>query len=378
MKKFNQFLSELEQLNQVFTKKGQVFLDDLLNGELYINLKIDTSSFIIKKDNNELKYFGREGKQEIDTIKRAGSNIWEPSIEHIEKQQWEKLPNGITIATEMFNPKISTIIKWDKAPKGGMIISWIKMKGKTVPLNDPIYDMVADILQITPPPVIHAGKLNAKQKQSIEQLVNDPDVLSGEAFAAELLSIFTLKPAHAFLAGKFIEGVVIYDSRGNSYKITDNFFKIKNKEKNKDKSDVFHELISATAYKHIEAAFKSVKKNPRSMKKIMSKDGQDRYISFIASVTGTIVQKIAKDMGNVDAYKSDVENSRYSNITADKAPAGVSALVQKYWWAEDLFRTLLYSLRRDKKRLHAKSGLTADRKNLINDMVSQMKELEIL
>ncbi len=378
MKKFNQFISELEQLNQVFTKKGQVFLDDLLNGELYINLKIDTSSFIIKKDNNELKYFGREGKQEIDTIKRAGSNIWEPSIEHIEKQDWQKLPNGITIATEMFNPKISTIIKWDKAPKGGMIISWIKMNRKTVPLNDPIYDKVADILQITPPPVIHAGKLNAKQKQSIEQLVNDPDVLSGEAFAAELLSIFTLKPAHAFLAGKFIEGVVIYDSRGNSYKITDNFFKIKNKEKNKDKSDVFHELISATAYKHIEAAFKSVKKNPRSMKKIMSKSGQDRYIAFIASVTGTIVQKIAKDMGNVDAYKSDVENSRYSNITADKAPAGVSALVQKYWWAEDLFRTLLYSLRRDKKRLHAKSGLTSDRKDLINDMVSQMKDMKIL
>ncbi len=378
MKKFNQFLSELEQLNQVFTKKGQVFLDDLLNGELYINLKIDTSSFIIKKDNNELKYFGREGKQEIDTIKRAGSNIWEPSIEHIEKQQWEKLPNGITIATEMFNPKIGTVIKWDKAPKGGMIISWIKMNRKTVPLNDPIYDKVADILQITPPPVIHAGKLNAKQKQSIEQLVNDPDVLSGEAFAAELLSIFTLKPAHAFLAGKFIEGVVIYDSRGNSYKITDNFFKIKNKEKNKDKSDVFHELISATAYKHIEAAFKSVINNPRSMKKIMSKSGQDRYISFIASVTGTIVQKIAKEMGNVDAYKSDVENSRYSNITADKAPAGVSALVQKYWWAEDLFRTLLYSLRRDKKRLHAKSGLTSDRKDLINDMVSQMKDMKIL
>jgi len=378
MKKFNQFLSELEQLNQVFTKKGQVFLDDLLNGELYINLKIDTSSFIINKDNNELKYFGREGKQEIDTIKRAGSNIWEPSIEHIEKQDWQKLPNGITIATEMFNPKISTVIKWDKAPKGGMIISWIKMNRKTVPLNDPIYDKVADILQITPPPVIHAGKLNAKQKQSIEQLVNDPDVLSGEAFAAELLSIFTLKPAHAFLAGKFIEGVVIYDSRGNSFKITDNFFKIKNKEKNKDKSDVFHELISATAYKHIVSAFKSDKKNPRSMNKIMSKSGQDRYISFIASVTGTIVQKIAKEMGNVDAYKSDVENSRYSNITADKAPAGVSALVQKYWWAEDLFRTLLYSLRRDKKRLHAKSGLTSDRKDLINDMVSQMKDMKIL
>lgn len=385
MIKFKEFLAEQElltellHLHKVFTKKGKEFLDNLLTGDVFINLKIDTSAFIIKKDSNGLSYWGREGAQELDKIKRAGSDIWEKFIGHIENQKWEKLPNDITIATEMYNKRISTIVKWDIAPKGGMIISWIKLKGKILPLNDPMYERVSSILQIAPPPVIHAGKLNTKQKKLIRQLAENPDVITGEQFAAEILSIFTLKPAHAFLAGDFIEGVVIYAQDGSTYKITDNFFTAVNKEKNENKSNEFFELLSSTAYNNLKSAFSSVTGNKRSMDKIMRHtDKDDRYIAFISALTGTIIQKVAKDMKKVDDYKTDVESGRYSNISSDFVSSGMRSLISKYWWSEDLFRVLLYGIRREKKRVHIKSGLTADRKNLINGIVSELKALGIL
>jgi hypothetical protein len=367
-------------MNQVLSKKGEAFVDKLLSGKIQINMKVDTSAFIINKDNDELKYFGREGQQEIDKIKRAGSNIWEPSIEHIEKQQWEKLPNGITIATEMFNPKISTLIKWDKPPKGGMIISWIKMNGKTVPLDDRIYKDTAKLLKIAPPPVIFAGKLSTKQKKSMLALITDPSSKTGEEFTKEILGLFAPSKDIDFLYNSgFIEGVVFYFADGSTGKITDKLFTDKIMDKSGDKSSEFHELLSQTAYDNLNWAFKSVTENKRSMKKIMLHDDKDdRYIAFITALTGTIVQRVAKDMGKVDEFKDDVEEHRYSNITKSIIPKGMTRLKSKYWWSEDLFRILLYGLRKEKKRVHIKSGLTADRKNLVNKANAELKELKIL
>jgi hypothetical protein len=385
MKKFKTFLTEktllleLDHLFKVFNKKGQAFLDDILNNKVYINLKIDTSSMIVKKESTGLKYYNREMKQEIDNIVRAGSDIREKFINHLETTNWSKLPNNIIIATEIYNPKISTIIKWDKAPRNGMIISWIKLGGKSIPLNDPLYDKVSNILEITPPPVIHSGVLNTKQKDLINKLVLNPDVISGKDFAAEMLSVFTLKPAHAFLAGNFIEGIVIYTESGQVYKLTDNMFTVTNADKSGDKSNDFYELISSTAYKHLNVAIISILNNKKSMAKVMAFENKDaRYIQFISALTGSIIAKVAKDMGKVEDYKDDVLDNRYSNVSAALIPAGMRKLISRYWYAEDLFRILLYGIRKEKTRIHKPSGLTLDRKNIINKVVAQLKVLEIL
>ena len=376
---FKQHLNELQHMNKVLTKKGREFIDDILNGEVYINLKIDTSALLIKKDSDGLSYFGREGAKEIDTIKRAGSDIWEKAIAHIEKQDWEKLPNGITIATEFYNPKIKTIIPWTKAPKGGMIISWIKMNGKTLPLNDPLYQETADILKITPPPVIFTGKLKAKQKDLINQLLEDPTILTGKDFATKILSIFTLKPEHLFLADELIEGVVIYAADGSVYKITDNLFTVTNKKKNDEKpTDEFFQKVSGIAYKELEPAVDRILNNKASMKKIMNQTGDERYIQFITALTGSIYQKVGKGMKDIDKYRDNVEKNRYSNISSNLVPSGLNSLISKKWWTEDLARILLYGIRKEKKRIHKPSGLTLDRKNSVNKVVQQLKDAKIL
>tara|TARA_B110000503_G_scaffold141738_1_gene236166 strand:- start:913 stop:2070 length:1158 start_codon:yes stop_codon:yes gene_type:complete len=385
MKSFTTFLTEktllleLDHLYKVFNKKGKEFLDDILNNKVYINLKIDTSSMIVKKESTGLKYYNREMKQEIDKVVRAGSDIREKFIDHLETTNWSKLPNDIIIATEIYNPKISTIIKWDKAPRNGMIISWIKLGGKSLPLNDPLYDKVSDILEITPPPVIHSGLLNTKQKDLINKLVENPDIISGAGFASEMLSVFTLKPAHAYLAGNFIEGIVIYTESGQVYKLTDTMFTVTNMDKNGDKSNDFYELISGTAYNNLDTAINSILNNKLSMKKVMAfSNKESRYIQFISALTGSIIAKVARDMGKVEEYKASVEENRYSSVSAALIPTGMNKLIKKYWYAEDLFRILLYGIRKEKTRIHKPSGLTLDRKNIINKAVAQLKELEIL
>jgi hypothetical protein len=83
-------------------------------------------------------------------------------------------------------------------------------------------------------------------------------------------------------------------------------------------------------------------------------------------------------MKDIDSYRDDVEANRYSNISSKLVPTGINTLVSKYWWAEDVFRVMLYGIRKEKKRIHKPSGLTIDRKNIINGIVAKLKDVEIL
>ena len=114
------------------------------------------------------------------------------------------------------------------------------------------------------------------------------------------------------------------------------------------------------------------------MKKVLAEKGEDRYIRFVSAVTGSMLQRVGKKMKNIDSFRADVEKNRFSNISGRLVPMGISTLISKYWWAEDVFRIMLYGIRKEKKRIHMKSGLTADRKNIINGIVAKLKENEIL
>ena len=377
MKTFKEYLTELVHLSDILSKKGEEFVDKLLSQKVTINYKIDTSAFMVKNDNGKLRFFGREGRQEIDLTKRAGSNIWEEFISHIEKQDWKKIPNGVEVYMEMFNDRIPTIIKYASKPKNGLIISYCKKDGKTLKPSDPICLKMSKLLQVSEPPVLFNGKLNAKQKKVLKGFLENPSVNSPQEFAKKILSIFVPPDAVKYLIGDVMEGLVFYFSDGSMAKVVDPTFTQQIKDK-KGKADEFFIKVSNLVYKELNKSVDAILNNSSSMKKIMNETGEARYIRFVSSVTGNMIQRVAKNMDDIDAYRPDVEANRYSNISSNLVPTGINTLINKYWFAEDVFRIILYGIRKEKKRVHVASGLTKDRKNIINGIVQKLKDNNIL
>lgn len=374
---FKQHLNELQYLSAILTKKGDDFVHKLLSQKIVVNFKIDTSAFMVKNDDGTLRFYGREGKQELDLTKRAGSNIWEEFISHIEKQDWKKIPSGVEVYMEMFNSNIPTIVQYASKPKNGLIISYCKKDGKTLTPNDKLCVKMADVLNVSPPPVMFEGKMSGKQKEKLMEFLSNPVSTSPQEFAKFVLSLFVPPKAVKYLIGETMEGLVFYFNDGTMAKIIDPSFTQKIKEK-KDKTDEFFLTVSNLVYIELEKSVDSILNNKSSMKKVLNASGEKRYIRFVSAITGSILQRVAKKMKDIDSFRSDVEANRFSNISSKLVPTGINTLVSKYWWAEDVFRIILYGIRKEKKRIHKPSGLTLDRKNIINGIVSKLKELDIL
>jgi hypothetical protein len=370
-------LTELVHLSDLLTKKGDVFVDKLLNQKVLVNFKIDTSAFMVKNDGGKLRFYGREGKQELDLTKRAGSNIWEEFIAHIEKQDWKKLPDGVEVYMEMFNDKIPTIVKHASKPLNGLIISYCKKDGKILIPNDKVCEKAAKLLKVSPAPIMFDGKLSTKQKDKLKAFLIHPDTDTPQKFAKFVLSLFVPPKAVNSLIGDTMEGLVFYFQDGSTAKVIDPSFTQQIKDKKGNEAEFF-DIMSKLVYNELEVSVDSILANPASMKKIMSEKGEKRYIRFVSAVTGSMLQRVAKKMKNVDSYRADVEKNRYSSISSELVPTGINTLVSKYWWAEDVFRIILYGIRKEKKRIHVVSGLTADRKNIINGIVTKLKENGIL
>jgi hypothetical protein len=278
---------------------------------------------------------------------------------------------------EMFNSNIPTIVKYASKPKNGLIISYCKKGGKTLAPNDTLCEKMAVALQVSPPPVMFEGKMSGKQKEKLFAFLKNPEAKTPQDFAKFVLSLFVPPKAVKYLLGDAMEGLVFYFGDGTMAKVVDPAFTQAIKAK-KDSTDEFFFTVSTLVYNELEKSVGTILSNKSSMKKIMAASGEQRYIRFVSAVTGSIINRVAKKMKDIDSYRDDVEANRYSNISSKLVPTGINTLVSKYWWAEDVFRVMLYGIRKEKKRIHKPSGLTIDRKNIINGIVAKLKDVEIL
>lgn len=373
--KFRQYLAEMTHLADFLSKAESDVLNKMLSDRITVNYKIDTSAFVIAKEKGELTFYGREGKQKIDTVKRAGADIWEDFITHVEKQDWKKIPEGLQIYTEIFNPKLSTIVQYKKSPKNNMIISYCKKDGKILGPNDPICQKMADLLQIAPPPVIFDGKLSTKQKDMIYKFLENPSDYHGKKFSEFVVSLFVPPKSIKYLMSDLMEGLVFYFSSGDVIKLIDPSFtgQIMSKKKNMSEDD-FQEQLANVTFDNLKDAYKSVLRNKKTMKKIADEKDKDlAYIRLATALTGSIVAKRGRKYVDFDVYKDSQEQKKFSSITHKFVPKGFSQLTKKIWWAEDVFVRLLFGLRKD-IRVSKNRGITPERKAMINTIIADMKD----
>lgn len=357
------------------------------NQEMTINVKIDQSAIVVKKNGANLRFFGRGGREEITTIKRAGADMYESAINHISNQNWQQLPDGIEVFLENFNQNLNTIIRYDTVPVNNLIISFCNLNGVVMFPDEPLNHTVAEILHVSPPPTLFHGRLSVAQQDKIKHfLILPPDVreqfCGGSRFVDFVQRIFPhpdnlswLLTAKTTAGDPGYEGLAVYINKQNPIlaKIIDPLFTEEIIEKKQNPSE-FNTILHLNVYPMLGLYFDEVVEYFES-----DSVGEARYIEFIAKLVQLIVDQKDLQLHPIfDFYKNNVTNNRFARITHSLIPSDIPPLVDKYWWVEDLFRALLFLLHKEKIRTNQNIGLTPDNKHYVNQLVNTLKLRGIL
>jgi cytidyltransferase-like protein len=169
-------MAGINNLKEVYEKKGKDFLDSLLNHYVIINEKIDGTFFGIRKtQDDQFKYFKKSG--EITYVDRVLMKYYNSAISYFEAMPLEKrqrIPANFFFGFEYFTQ--GDAINRKDLPKNGLILSYIHKLDDTGNITVTVQtknqlDKWADYLGVDKPPIIFEGHLDDEQKSEILEFV---------------------------------------------------------------------------------------------------------------------------------------------------------------------------------------------------------------
>lgn len=370
------FLSELIHLSAV----KEDFIKDLLNSQLTVSIKIDTSAFVIMNDGDQVRFFGREGKAEIDLDKRAVNAMYEKFISHVlDGEKWKRLPKGYKVYTELFLPSLPSIIKYTSEPKNGLIISYMTDPGgKILKPDHPEVKKAAKALEISEPAVIFSGRLNQTAKDQINSYL-ETGFFEQDSFLEFVFSLFTPPDELKWLVKDGFEGVVLYfgdNEKPFMAKLVDPEFTstIKDKKADKEDGESYYMSLANLVWGNLRPLLPWIKvtmANVASGKKKLS--GATSFLQVCGAIAGELIRTkgslIAKELSR---FEDEVIGSRFFQLAPNLVPKGILTLSSKFWFAQDVFSILVNGLRNIKTRVNPKTGLDNARKDLINTLIKMM------
>ena len=120
-------MAGLNHLKEVYDKKGEDFLSNLLNNYVIINESVNGTFFGVKKNKtDQFKYFKKAG--EITYVDRVLMKYYEPAIRYFESMSLEKkqrIPSNFYFGFEYFTNSDSFSSKYDSLPKNNLVLSYI-------------------------------------------------------------------------------------------------------------------------------------------------------------------------------------------------------------------------------------------------------------
>jgi len=380
---FKQFLVELQHLHDVYADMGREFLEHLLNDDIAVNVKIDQMAFVVKREGDKLVYLGRQGKVPVTKSKRASMGLYEDAIKHVESRPWRQLPDNVEVYLEHFHAGLKSLVKYTAGPKHGLILSYLKKDGKIIRPDDPLNNKVAEILDVSPPPILFSGRLNEQQKKALIDFVSLDPTARAEKYGSKnflpfVLSLFTHPQELDWLKQHGYEGLVFYFGREQpiSAKVVDPMFTQASRARKRTTASELTNYLNAFFDKYLledvtEAANEFVKSSH-------AKDTEDVYLEFISYLTAVIVRKHAQQLSSIyNHYKEEAQAERFASIAYNLLPSYMKGLTTLHWWAEHLFSTLSYLLK-GKQKISKPKGITAERKELINSIIQQLQARGVL
>lgn len=327
----------------------------------YINLKIDQTCMIVKKIDGELKFYGREGRVELDEIKRIGQNTWNGAIQHFESVS-DMIPEGITIHCEVFQDDLDTVIQYGVKPLNNIILSKIESLFPSENEVDYAMDLSREI-QVSNFPIV-IGETDVVN--GLIALQNG--IISYREFTEKHLKIYWQLHLQDYLAyGE--EGFVFHFENGESYKLFNPDFSHDLKVKQK-KNDAMFFKLSRMAWSMLEDHSEKIIEEYKSY----YYNDDHTYVDFIESLMYMILDQyglyirsemgewssgISHDIGKVNIQKEKIFNTETVDLT----------------YTSDLFRIYLNGLRKHKKRRNKNTGLTTDRIKFINNFIDKITDI---
>jgi phosphopantetheine adenylyltransferase len=171
-------MAGINNLKEVYEKKGESFLNGLLNQYVIINEKVDGAFFGVKKTPNDtFKYFKKSG--EITYVDQVLMKYYNPAIKHfhelsIEKRQ--RIPANFFFGFEYFTKSDSRSSKRKEMPKNNLVLSYIHRLDDTGKIAETLQSKEqltrwANYLEVEAPPIVFEGKLDDEQKSKILEFV---------------------------------------------------------------------------------------------------------------------------------------------------------------------------------------------------------------
>lgn len=310
-------MAGLTHLKDLYSSKGIQFIEKLFSNDVYITEKIDGSRFAFKKENGELVFFKRDGKTPINMVDRTVMSFYESAIEHVESLKLNNIPEGIVFGFEYFANNNPGSIVYDKIPKNGLILTDISSGGSAI-TNIGTLISYSKKLKVSPPPIIHNGKLSGVQKEKlVDFLTTEWDDLfikfKTESFTSYIISILNSKLKNTALnigTTKPIEGIVFSFNDGGTFvnaKVVDPLYtqsarnKTKSrytpqaKENNANLKEILSDMIT----------FIKTKGNYDVITKGKTKDS--RYVEVLSELFLQYYQKNKSKFSKIEAHGGDIK-----------------------------------------------------------------------
>ena len=204
-------MAGINNLKEVYEKRGEEFLTSLLNNYVIINEKVDGTFFGVKKNKDDkFRYFKKSG--EISYVDRVLMKYYNTAISHFENLSDDKrnrIPSNFYFGFEYFTNGDNLSHKYDRLPKNNLVISYIHKlddAGKVISTvqNKEQLNKWADYLGVEHTPIIFEGNLTDEQKTSILEFVYAPSEelftkFKTRSFTKYIISILNDQQESSFL-----------------------------------------------------------------------------------------------------------------------------------------------------------------------------------
>lgn len=373
MRSFKQYIVEGSGIAHLHDADSE-FFGKLMSEPVLVSIKVDSAAIVIMNDAGTLRFFNRGAQKEIDLIRRAGMDVYEGVISHIESRDWKKLPSGVMFFCEFFHDRLKSLIKYTKKPHNNLILLFAKKGGKILRADDPVMDVAAGILDVSPPPIIFSGMLNQKQKNILQSFVETEVEKRKQKFGLDnfrdmILSLFGVEEHNRWLVDDGLEGIVfLFGSETNPtrFKVVDPAFtqRIQDKIVKGNDVDSYRKAINEVMWNEINDEMVD------SILKKVKPTGQPGFIEFVselAIIVGRIGDKHFQKYKNLDA------SPRMFGFTSGITPSRIIEMAKAKFYFEDVFRQLLFTLNTSKVRISPATGINAEAKVKITNVIDKLK-----
>ncbi len=171
-------MAGINNLKEIYEKRGESFLNGLLNSYLIINEKVDGAFFGVKKSaDDSFKYFKKSG--EITYIDQVLMKYYNSAIQHFQNLSLEKrqrIPANFFFGFEYFTKSDTGSSKRINSPKNNLILSYIHRLDESGNIVETLQSKDhltrwANYLEVEPPLIVFEGRLDDEQKRDILDFV---------------------------------------------------------------------------------------------------------------------------------------------------------------------------------------------------------------